>query len=443
MSPMSKAKTISVHEVPSHIDKQVKICGWVQTIRDQSKIKFVIIRDRSGTVQSVILSSAPQPFEAISGISSESVIAVTGKIVASKQAPNGVEIIADHIEVLSLADSPLPIQVVDKNTEDADLNVRLDWRWIDLRKPEKQLLFKTWTVLDQAFHNHLVEKGYIQIYSPKLINSPSESGAEVFEVDYFERKAYLAQSPQFYKQMAMASGLEKVFEVGPVFRAEPSFTTRHATEFTGYDLELAFIESHQNVISEQEGLLAAMFAAAKHAFGAEIKEYYSQELVVPARPFPQVTLQEAKELLRKAGVTSEKHDDLTPEEERELSSLIQKRDNHEFVFVTDYPVESRPFYHMRHDDNPGLTKSYDLLYRGVEITTGAQREHRYDQLLKQAEEKGMDLEQIQFYLNFFKYGCPPHGGLGMGPNRLLMRMFNLPTLREAMYVYRGPHRLVP
>ncbi|HEX7260097.1 MAG TPA: aspartate--tRNA(Asn) ligase [Candidatus Saccharimonadia bacterium] len=440
---MSKSKIIAIADVANHVDENVTVRGWVQTIRDQSKIKFMIIRDVSGTVQSVLLTSAKQPFELSADITTESVIALTGKAVAAKQAPGGVEIVAEHIEALSLADPQLPIQVIDKNEEEADLNTRLDWRWIDLRKPEKQLLFKTWTVMDQAFHNHLVDNGYIQIYSPKLINTASESGAEVFEVAYFDRKAYLAQSPQFYKQMAMASGLEKVFEAGPVFRAEPSFTTRHSTEFTGYDLELAYVDSHQDVMEVQEELLVAMMQAAKKAYGPAISEHYGERVVVPSRPFPQVTLQEAKEMLQAAGVKSEKADDLNPEEERELSKLIQARDGHEFVFVTDYPVTARPFYHMRYEDKPGLTKSYDLLFRGIEITTGAQREHRHEVLIAQAQEKHMDLDSLSFYFNFFKYGCPPHGGLGMGPNRLLMRLFNVPSLREAMYVYRGPHRLVP
>ncbi|HUC20180.1 MAG TPA: amino acid--tRNA ligase-related protein, partial [Candidatus Polarisedimenticolaceae bacterium] len=236
---------------------------------------------------------------------------------------------------------------------------------------------------------------------------------------------------------------EKVFEAGPVFRAEPSFTTRHSTEFTGYDFELAYIDSHQDVITEQEELLVAMMKAAKKNFGPAIAEHYSEEVVVPSRPFPQVTMAEAKEMLQAAGVKSDRTDDLSPEEERELSRLIKERNNHEFVFVTDYPATARPFYHMRYEDRPEITKSYDLLFRGLEITTGAQREHRHDRLVAQAKEKGMDLDQLSFYINFFKYGCPPHGGLGMGPNRLLMRMFNLPSIREAMYVYRGPHRLVP
>ncbi len=440
---MSKPEIIAVEDVSNHIDKSVTIRGWVQTIRDQSKIKFMVVRDRSGVMQSVILSSAAQPFALISKLTTESVVALTGKAVSSKQAPGGVEIVAEYLEIISQADPQLPIQVIEKNVEEADMNIRLDWRWIDLRKPEKQLIFKTWTVMDQAFHNYLIEKDYIQIYSPKLINTPSESGAEVFEVDYFDRKAYLAQSPQFYKQMAMASGFEKVFEAGPVFRAEPSFTTRHATEFTGYDLELAYIDSHEDVMREQEGVLVAMLGVAKKAYGPSIREQYQEEVTVPQMPFPRVTLAEAKSMLKAAGVTSEKLDDLNPEEERELSRLIKERDNHEFVFVSDYPATARPFYHMRHEDKPELTKSYDLLFRGIEITTGAQREHRYDQLIAQAKEKQMNLEQLAFYFNFFKYGCPPHGGLGMGPNRLLMRMFNLPSLREAMYIYRGPHRLVP
>ena len=275
------------------------------------------------------------------------------------------------------------------------------------------------------------------------MSTPSESGAELFEVKYFNRKAYLAQSPQFYKQMGMAAGFERVFEVGPIFRANPSFTSRHDTEFTGYDAEISFIESHQEVIQEEERVIQYTLKQIKEKFGKEISTLYGRNLIIPIIPFPQVTIAQAKKILMELGIPSEKDGDLSPEEERNLSEYIKEKEGHEFVFVTEYPIEVRPFYHMRLKDNPKLTKSFDLLWNGLEITTGAQREHRYDILLSQVKEKRLKLEPIQFYLNFFKYGCPPHGGFGLGPSRMLMKVFNVSNVREVTYLYRGIKRLKP
>jgi aspartyl-tRNA synthetase len=318
----------------------------------------------------------------------------------------------------------------------------MNWRWLDLRRPEKQLIFKVWTVMEQAFRKYWINHGYIQIHSPKLMSVPSESGAELFEVIYFDRKAYLAQSPQFYKQMAMAAGFEKVFEIGPVFRANPSFTARHDTEFTSYDIEISFIDSHQDVIRAEEEMLVEVLTTVKEKYGKEIEKFYRRKLVIPKTPFPQFTMEEAKKILKKLRVPSER-EDLSPEEERKLSEFVLKKEGHEFVFVTEYPIEVRPFYHMRLETNPKLTKSFDLLWNGLEITTGAQREHRYEILVKQAKEKGLKIESIKYYLNFFKYGCPPHGGFGLGPTRMLMKIFNIGNVREVTYLYRGVKRLIP
>jgi aspartyl-tRNA synthetase len=256
--------------------------------------------------------------------------------------------------------------------------------------------------------------------------------------------AYLAQSPQFYKQMAMAAGFGKVFEVGPVFRANPSFTSRHDTEFTSVDVEIAWIESHEDVMDFEERWLAHVLAAVKDAHGEQIERTFGAGLVVPTLPFPRVSLAEAKEMLRDEGhqVPGAAHD-LDPPSERALSALFKETEGHEFVFVIDYPTTVRPFYHMRHTDDDTLTKSFDLLWRGIELTTGAQREHRYEQLMAQAYDKGVDPDPIQYYLDFFRFGAPPHGGFGFGLTRLLMQMLGQENVREVTFLYRGPHRLEP
>ena len=267
------------------------------------------------------------------------------------------------------------------------------------------------------------------------MGTASETGADVFEVKYFDRKAYLAQSPQFYKQMAMACGFEKVFMCGPIFRAEPSYTTRHMTEFTGLDFEISYINSHYDVMAEEEKMIVEIFS--------HLNKELNLGLEIPTTPFPIVTMTEAKENLKSKGIRSEKPYDLNSEEEIELSKIIKEETSHDFVFLIDWPIEGRPFYHMRHEDNPKLTKSFDLLYRGLEVTTGAQREHRVEILEKQAKEKKIDLEPLKDYINFFRYGCPPHGGVGIGPARFIMKILNLPSVKEATFLPRDVKRLKP
>jgi aspartyl-tRNA synthetase len=243
--------------------------------------------------------------------------------------------------------------------------------------------------------------------------------------------------------MAMAAGLDRIFEIGPVFRANPSFTSRHDTEFTSIDVEISWIESHEDVMKLEEALLHHAITRVSQVHGAEIKERLGVEVVVPMIPFPRISLSEARRILAERGHTIEHKADLDPPGERELAEYIREQYGHEFVFVTDYPIEVRPFYHRRHENDPMFTKSFDLLWRGLEVTTGAQREHRVDILSKQAQEKGVSLESIKHYIDFFRYGCPPHGGFGLGLTRLLMILLDRKNVREVTYLYRGPNRLVP
>lgn len=432
---------IQINQLSEHTDKQVTLSGFVHAIRDQGKIKFIVLRDITGLVQVVVFE--PALLESLKHLSLESVIEVTGTAKAEPKAATGFEVAAETIKILSAAEPELPIPVFNKGGEEPDQQVRLDWRFLDLRRPEKQLIYKVWTELERSLAEYCVEHGYLQIHSPKLMSSPSESGAELFEVQYFDRKAYLAQSPQFYKQMAMSAGFEKVFEFGPVFRAEPSFTTRHATEFQGFDLEKSYIKSHQDIIAEEEQMLASALQRIKDKYGDEIKASFDREVIVPTVPFPQITLNEAKKILSEKGITSDKDGDLSPEEERGISEYVKEKFNHEFVFITEYPHQTRAFYHMRLEEGSELTRGFDLLWNGVEITTGAQREHRYDVLVKQAKERGMELDSLQFYLDFFKYGCPPHGGFGAGPERMIMKLLNLESIRDVSFLYRGVKRLTP
>jgi aspartyl-tRNA synthetase len=431
-----------IADLRERVGERAQVRGWVQAVRDQKRVQFVIVRDESGAVQTVRGKDEP-PSElnrAISELTPESAVTASGEVVADDRVNlGGLELRLEELQVDSLAEPELPI------APDSALDKRIDWRYLDLRHPDRRLIFEVQTTVEEAMREHWHAERFIEIHTPKLMGSASESGAELFKVEYFDRAAYLAQSPQFYKQMAMAGGFERVFEIGPVFRANPSFTSRHDTEFTSVDVEIAWIDSHEDVMAFEERWLAHALKVVSERHGEQIASTFGAEVVVPSLPFPRISLQEAKERLRERGhdpVPGPDHD-LDPPSERALSAMIAEEQSHEFAFVTDYPSTVRPFYHMRHPDNQALTRSFDLLWRGIEITTGAQREHRHDALLAQAADKGVDTGPISYYLDFFRYGAPPHGGFGFGLTRLLMQLLGQENVREVTFLYRGPHRLLP
>ena len=430
-----------IGELAGQQDGPVTIGGWVETLRDQKRIQFIIIRDESGSVQ----VTYPRPSEEdaladqVSALTHGSFVIVKGQLKHDERVKlGGIEILLQGLEVVSasLPDSPI--------AEDTSIDKRLDWRFIDFRRPELNLMMQVQTTIEQAWREHWLANDFVEIHSPKLMASPSESHAELFKLEYFEGHAYLAQSPQFYKQMAMSAGLNRVFEIGPVFRADPSFTSRHATEFVSIDMEMSWIDSHEDVMSFQEELMVKAITAVKEKHGERIKELYEIDIEIPSTPFPRIPLAEAHEIIEKRGYKVPRTDgDLDPEGERQISQYAKEELGHEFVFLTDYPKHIRPFYHMRHEGNDALTKSYDLIWKGTEITTGAQREHRIEVLEAQAKDKGLDPEGLDFYMDFFRYGVPPHGGFGMGLTRVVMLMLELPNIREASFLFRGPNRLQP
>ncbi len=424
-------------EIPRLVGHAVTVKGFVETVRVHKSMQFIVIRDSSGKLQVTHLKSKSEALtQLIEHLTPESAVVVTGKVVEAPQVKlGGIEIVPTAIEVANLAE-PLPIQA------GASLEARMDHRQVSLRSPESQLILRVQTTLERAMRQFWEQRGLVEIHSPKLLSTASESGAELFSLPYFGRTAYLAQSPQFYKQLAIAGGFEGVFEIGPVFRANPSHTSRHDTEFTSVDMELAWVESHETVMEFEEQFLAYILGVVAEKHGAEIEATFGTVLEVPKLPFPRITLSEARKRLAKLGHEITEKADLDPEGERLLYRLIAEEYGHEFVFVTDYPAEVRAFYHMRY---PGtnVTKSFDLLWKGLEITTGAQREHHYEQLVKQAEEKGYTLAPLEDYFGFFRYGCPPHGGFGVGLTRLLMCITGLGNVREVTFLYRGINRLTP
>ncbi|MGI6316275.1 MAG: aspartate--tRNA(Asn) ligase [Christensenellales bacterium] len=410
--------------------------GFVENLRNRKKMAFIVLKDVSGRIQITLEKEKnPSLVEVVDRITIGSVISVKGLVVASEYVKMGQrELIPDDITIDSLSE-PLPI------APGANIDTRMDYRWIDLRTDKNVLMMKVQTEMVALLRQHVLKHGFIEIHSPKLIGAASESGADVFELTYFDRKAYLAQSPQFYKQMAMAAGLERVFEVAPVFRAEKSFTHRHATEFTSFDIEISYIESFEDVMCFQQDMLLAMLKGVKEKYGNEIETLFGLPVTVPTIPFPTIRLEDLyKELEARYGykVGQEEKVDLSAEAEKLSYQFSMDAYQHEFLFITDYPKDKRAFYHMRKD---GVPQGYDLIWRGTEITTGAQREHRYNILKQQAHDKGLE-EDVKFYLDFFRYGCPPHGGFGMGIDRLTMLMFDL-GIKEASFLFRGPNRITP
>lgn len=436
---------IYAKDLKNHYGETIEFSGFVDNIRDLQWVQFVILKDSTGKVQVTIEKSEEknkEMVELISNLPIESTVKVTGTLMeAPKVKMGGMELIPDSIVVTSTSENELPFNY--KNLEGVNLDTRLDYRFIDLRSEKNTLLFKVQSTLARYMREYLYQKNFTEIHTPKLIGAASESGSEVFEVKYFDGKAYLAQSPQFYKQMALASGFDSVFEIAPAFRAENSNTSRHATEFTSFDVEFAYIKDYNDVMNLEAEMLKYALEKVKEIYGEQIKEIFGVEIKIPTLPFPIMTLEEVyKELEERYNYNIEESEknDLTTEAEKLVYKLAQEKYNHEFMFVIDYPAEKRAFYHMR--DEKGKLQGYDLIWKGVEITTGAQREHRYEELIKNAQEKNLS-EDVKFYLEFFKYGCPPHGGFAIGLDRLTMLLLDIQSLKETQFLFRGPSRLNP
>lgn len=417
------------------------ISGFLQETRILSKIVFLIIRDVTGLCQVVVKNDNNNYFELAKKINKESYVQVIGDVVLNKSAINGFELVAEKIELLSEADTPLPIPVVEKGDVTTALNKRLDYRFLDLRKEKNLLMFKVSTSVDKGLRDYWNSNNYIEIHTPKIISSASESGSEVFMMPYFGKEAFLAQSPQFYKQMALISGFEKVFEISQVFRAENSHTTRHLTEIAMIDVEIANIKDHFDVMDEEEALIKHMLKIVKDEYGKEIKNVFGVDINIPKK-IPRVSFYDANEIIKKMGGEIDKHD-LSSAGEKLLGEWAKKEHDSDFVFVYNYPWAKKPFYHMRDPKDMNTTKGFDLIFRGCEITTGSQREHRYDVLKNQALEKNGSLIGIEDYIGFFKYAAPAHGGFAIGHARLLQLLLGLENVREATFIPRDPDRMSP
>lgn len=436
-------KKIYFKNLNEYFGQEITIEGFVDNIRDLQYVQFLIVRDTTGKVQITIEKNENNSKlnAIVSNLTIESTVKIIGTLFQNEKVKlNGMEIIPNDIIVTSKCLEELPLNY--KDSKSALLDTRLNYRFLDLRSEKNILMFKVQTCMINAMRDFVAKNNFIEIHTPKIISAASESGAEVFEVKYFDRKAYLAQSPQFYKQMAMCSGFEKVFEIAPAFRAENSNSYRHTTDFTSFDIEMSYIESLEELMDFEEDLFIAGLSTVKEKYGEQIKELFNVDVVIPTKPFPRIKLEELyKELDKKYGfkINYEDVGDMNAESEKLASKYVMEKYGHEFVFITDFSAKKRAFYHKR---EKGIPQGADLIWKGCETTTLALREHNYETLCEQAKEKGLG-EDVKFYLEFFKYGCPPHGGFALGVDRITMLLLETGSLKETMFIFRGPNRIEP
>ncbi len=417
--------------------KNITVAGWIEDIRNIGSIAFIILRDKKGTLQITALKKEkPDLFEKIVNLSRESVISVSGLCQESSKARNGYEIIPQEFDILSEAETPLPLGVADKI--ESELETRLDNRFIDLRKPDIQAIFKIRNSVIDVVHSFLRKEGFIEVHTPNIIASSSEGGTDVFKLKYFEKEAFLAQSPQLYKQMMMATGFDRVYEIAWYFRAEEHNTRRHLNESTAVDLEMAFIKNEEDVMNILEKLVYNIWKKASEC--KKELDILNKKIVVPKLPFKRVKYDEVIKLLNDNKSDIQWGEDLGSEEEKLLGEIMKKQ-GHDFYYITKYPIEAKPFYTMPEGDR--YSRGFDLECKGIEIASGSQRIHKINLLEDRIKACGLNVKDFESYLKSFRYGMPPHGGFGFGIERFIMELLEIKNIRECILFPRDRTRLTP
>lgn len=426
---------ILTSQLNEHIEERVRLAGWLHQIRRLGGVNFLILRDRAGLAQ-VVLAPDTVPHAQV-----ESVIEVEGTAVAAPQAPGGVELHDATVRVLVPVEEPLPFPI-NRPRLNVHLDTYLDHAIIGLRHPRQRAIFRIAAGIMQGFRATLDGLGFTEIQTPKLVGAATESGANVFAVDYFGRPAYLAQSPQFYKQM-MVTVFERVYEVGPVFRAEPHDTPRHINEYVSLDVELGFIRDHHDVMAIAEQVIRGVL---QHLQTRYTREWELLEITAPRLPdsIPEIYFPDAQQLIyERWGEDCRGEPDLAPQHERWLCQWALEKYGSDFLFVTGYPMSKRPFYTHPNPEDPRYSNSFDLLFRGLELITGGQRLHRYEDYLAAIRERGMALESVEGYISTFRYGAPPHGGFAIGLERFVLQLLGKANIREVTLFPRDLKRLQP
>lgn len=417
-----------------HTDGNVLVMGWVQDIRILKNISFIVLRDSTGLAQITLKKDAVSDYESIVSVNRESVISVTGRIVKDSMSKTGPEILASSVEILNRAEAPLPLGVSDPVK--ADLETRLNHRFLDLRKRENSAIFLAENSLLWGIRSYLKREGFIEVHTPKIVAAATEGGADLFPVRYFDRDVFLNQSPQLYKEILISAGVNRVFEVGPAFRAEKHNTVRHLNEFTSIDIEMAFSDHNDAMRMLENSIYHAAHQCIRENGDLLNSAGYQMEEV--KRPFPKITFSQCVEILREEKSPYEEGEDFSPDNLKVIGSHFDG-----FYFITQWPASLRPFYTMPNDRDPHYTNSFDLQLREIEVTSGAMRVHDPELLKRRFMEKGLRSQDFQFYLDAFRYGMPPHAGWAIGLERLAMILLNLPNIREASLFPRDRTRVSP
>lgn len=427
---------IPLKEVTPEI-QTAEVTGWVHEIRDLGGLSFYILRDRTGFLQATIIKkkASEAVLKAAKEVSRESVVKISGIVKESDKAPGGREIIPEYFEIISKAETPLPLDVSEKVL--AEVDTRLDNRYLDARRPKVAAIFQIRSAVNHAVTDYLYKEGFINITTSKVVAAATEGGTELFPIAYFEKEAFLNQSPQLYKQMMMAAGFEKVFEIGPIFRAEEHNTTKHLNEATSIDVEVSFAD-HNDVMNLLENMIVSTYEYVDKTCSDALNTLET-DFKVPTGKFPRLPYSEAIDI---ASLSVDEEiaygDDLSSAAERAIGEEMG-----EHYFITDWPTAIKPYYAMPYEDEPEICRAFDMMHPKMELSSGAQRIHQYDLLVEQMEKKGLSPESFEFYLKPFKYGMPPHAGWGVGMDRLVMTMLDLPNIREAVLFPRDRHRVTP
>ncbi|MCQ2086152.1 MAG: aspartate--tRNA(Asn) ligase [archaeon] len=421
-------------------DKIVTVKGWVQDIKNLGGISFITLRDRHGTVQITLPKKKveKETFKSLVTLTRESTVIITGEIQKSDQTALGLEIIPTDVKICSRADTPLPMGVVDK--VNVEIDTRLNNRFIDARRPDVKSIFELKSIMIKSIVDVMTENGFVQVNTPKIVGSGAEGGSTLFKIDYFGRSAYLAQSPQLYKQMLMSTGLDRVFEISPAFRAEKSNTSRHVTEFISFDGELAWIDSQKDVMNILETVIDQVLRKVNER-GKEQLDILGKKIRLQPVPYPVLTYKECVKIVNDSGIDLKDGDDIGTREEKIIGDYMASK-RKDLYFITEYPSASKPFYIMN-KDGTSYSCSFDLDFKGQEISSGGQREHRFDRLIARMKELELNPNDFVFYTSAFRYGMPPHGGWGIGIDRLLTKMLDLPNVREGILFPRDVSRLSP
>jgi len=414
----------------------VTICGWAHEIRDLGGITFLVVRDREGLIQVTLFKKAIDKgvLDVVKSISRESVVSVTGTVKKEAKAPNGYELVPTAVTVLGKAESPLPMDTTGK--VDADLDTRLDVRFMDMRRLRTTSIFRIRNLLLKSIREYLDREGFVEITTPKVVATATEGGTALFPITYFEREAFLNQSPQLFKQLMMSGGLDRVYEIGPIFRAEEHDTRKHLNEATSIDIEASFIDN-EDVMVILENLINYVYTYVALNGQVYLKNL-GVEIKIPQLPFKRITYTEAIKIAKDNGEQIEWGDDLSTESEHSIGRTIG-----EHYFITDWPSKIKPFYALPYEDKPELCRAFDMMHPRMELSSGAQRVHDPELLKGRITAQGLNAEGFDFYLKAFKYGMPPHSGWGVGAERLLMTMLGIENIREVVLFPRDRRRLSP